>query len=494
MKQLPFKGHRLCRTASTIVAAFSILLVVGGSRFSVGSVSLMRPAFELKTPMGEADSKGSATTAGVTDYSYSISGKVNLTDYRIWCDPAKEPLAAQYRVKCTRGSTVALPTAQVFVVDASSNTRLASAVTGTDGSFSMKWTWTSTEEYKTRRVKIETNFTGFPRDPNYASFEVYSNADVQGPPDLKNVYLRTSARAYTPVVTCSPACNAGTLSLVTQTCDTLQNVAAVYLSLNYAYTDSLYVEGYHDYCKGLAKKGSSCPYDAKYAVINVSDGPTTTGNETGFIQLNNSQAQDSAILHELGHALEFWAGHLTPGTGGKATPTEAWANFVRLAYQYSQGAKVVKDYDPEGYDIESQEPLCDADNDPKTPLVPYSVGKDSAFCKPEDTTINWRFAFWDLYDTQQESNKFLCEPLSDSGNNGDHMIVSFATMLEAWRNSLQYGTANHGWAETKYGDDDKSTNNLRDYVYNLSVVAHVPLWQVEGTAIGHACQTAQPSD
>lgn len=489
MKRLTDKASRVRRAASMFIFAFSILFGVSDSQPSAGGFNLAA-ATNAEGSKGGPEKTGYSVTAGMSDYTYSISGKVSLTDFRKWCDPAHEPAAAQYRVRCTRLASVALPYARVYAMDGSLNTPLGIGRTDKDGAF--KISWTSTKQSETRTVRIETDFTGFPRDVNYASFQVYSNPDVQGPPDLKDVCARTPVRAATAAVTCTTlSCDAGSLSLNNNTGPTLQNVSAVYLSLNYAYTDDLYVAAYHDYCMGLAKAGSSCPYNARHAVINVSDGDTTAGNETGFIQMNHAQAQYGAILHEFGHSLEFWAGKLTPGTGGPYTPTEAWANFVRLAYQYSRGATIVKDYD--GYDIENQEPLCDNDNNSETPLVPYSQGKSSPYCKPEAIGVNWRASFWDLYDRNQETTQYACEPIAEYGYKGDTMTLSFAKMLEAWRNSLQYGTANHGWAEASSGDNT-STNNLYDYVYNLSVVSGVPFWQVEQTGIYHACQTKQPSD
>ncbi|HYH85871.1 MAG TPA: hypothetical protein VEX60_10495 [Pyrinomonadaceae bacterium] len=485
-------AYRALRTMGVTVFVLSVLLVAGGSKLSVGSATLS-PAAQGVYPEAYTDSIGYSAAAGTTDYTHRINGSVSLKDFRKWCDPAKNPDATLYRIRCTQTASVALPFARVYALDATSNAELGKALTNKDGVFEI--TWKTTKRYEPRTVRIETDFAGFPRDSSYASFQVYSNPDVQGPPDMKDVSARKPIRAATASFTCkSRSCAPGTLSLMNDSSSILQNVSAVYLSLNYVYTDALYVADYHDYCMGLAKAGSSCPYEAKHLVVNVSDAKTSTGNETGFIQLSSGQAQGSDILHEFGHSLQFLSRKFTPATGGPYTPTEAWANFVRLAYEYSQDAPVVKDYvEASPIDTESQEPLCDNDGDPKTVPVPYSEGKSSPFCKTEETTPNWRMALWDLYDKKQEATRYPCEAAATFGSNGDGVVLSFSRMLEAWRNSLQYGTANHGVAEAASGDN-KSTNNLYDYVYNLSVVSGVPIGQVEQTGINHACQRAQPTD
>ncbi len=174
-------------------------------------------------------------------------------------------------------------------------------------------------------------------------------------------------------------------------------------------------------------------------------------------------------------------------TAGTLNPREAWANFVRLAYRYPRDAPQVIDYD--GLEIENGAPLCE-DGTPVTSI-------DNPHCHAEEQGVNWRMAFWDLYDTRQETTQYGCEPMNNAFDYvGDHMIVSFEDLLDAWaRFTTCAAPGENHCAEEDLGNTDASTRNMYDFVVNLTRSKNrAPLWQTVQTAIDHQCLQDTPTD
>ena len=315
-------------------------------------------------------------------------------------------------------------------------------------------------------------------------------------------------------------CYVGNVRMNLDEDDMGQKVSALFLSMNYLYTaQGMVSEAYHDFC---AQNGCCAFHDtrssntqicepgetfegANWAVVSIGGASilNQTGNYTSYIVINPSSATGSVILHEFGHALNFWAFGLHRSTGGSQTPGEAWANFVRLAYLYGPDHTNPIDYDD--VDMEDSVLFC------SDSVTPYFEGYDpdynhppeesDHYCHPEDSGKNWRMVFWDLFDNHNELVEETDGAETCRAAAADSASLTLPQILEGWHNFQNwpdpYSTANHAILEDD-GDKNSSTRNMYDYSANMIVAnaAEDPdlATDLENTIVHFNCMTDQSAD
>lgn len=418
---------------------------------------------------------------------HHLSARITLADQRAWCDQTTYP----YRYTCDQGAAIGLPHARVEVREFGTDDHLATARTDDDGDLDLDFWYPRASGDPAPRVYLEVDWTGRPRGA-YDSFKVYFNPISSSPSavanaidDLETLTWRSPSRRCFGT-TCAMGVNTIDFSGETE----MAWLAATYLTLDYIYSDALYVYDYHDYCHINGCAGRD------HAIIAVYDRTQTggypqTGSVTSIMTLIGQRADGIDVFHEFGHALQMWGSDLQPGTIGGASIQEGWASFVSLAYRFDRDAAQV--YDDNGSngasdpDIENDPPTC-ADGSPVGATPP-------AGCDAFLHGLNNRKALWDLYDTHQETTVEACEVPGAWSYTGDNMFVAFEDMVAAWGGFLTCAepTDNHCIFEDQ-GQTDPSTRNLYDYIYNLQIVAAgAALPQYTQTALNHHCLDAIPT-